>query len=89
VGGIVGGILGTLLLVSVGALCFLLERHRRLNIELTNQTSRYEAVEKAGEVRVILSGNLQNSDPVNSDIGGRLRYPNDDVVEGGRLGSSV
>ena len=86
IGGIVGGILGILLLFSVGALFYLLGHRSRSNIGLANQPSRHEAVEKPDEVGVMPAGNLQINDPTDS---GRLQYPNDEVVEGGRLGSSV
>jgi hypothetical protein len=86
IGGIVGGTLGILLLFSGSVVFYFLGRRNRSNIVLANQPSRHEAVEKPDEVGVMPAGNLQNTDPMDS---GRLRYPHDEVVEGGRLGSSV
>jgi hypothetical protein len=86
IGGIVGGVLGILLLFSGGALLYFLGHRNRSNIGRVEQPSRHEAVEKPDEVDVMPAGNLQINDPTDS---GRLQYPNDEVVEGGRLGSSV
>jgi len=75
IGGIVGGILGTLLLISVGALLYSLGRRNRSKIELSiNPSVTPEAVENPDEVGVLV-GNLPKDHPVDSEVGGRLRYP--------------
>ena len=92
IGGLIGGILGIILLFSVGALFYLLAHRSRSNIGLANQSPRRH--EKPDEAAVIPAENMsaenfQTNNTVDSNFGGRLQYPNDDVVEGGRLGSSV
>jgi hypothetical protein len=85
IGGIVGGILAALFLVGMGALfCFL-----GCNRRLSNHWDKQRAAGKQVAGGVMASGNLSaRKSPVDIDVGGRLRYPNEDV-DGGRLGSSV
>lgn len=89
IGGIVGGILGTLLLISVAATFYLLGRRNRTNMSVASPPSRNEAVEKPDEPSERPAGNLGNAEPIEGEVSGRLQYPNDETVEGGRLGSSV
>ena len=35
------------------------------------------------------AGNIENSEPVGGEVGGRLRYLSDQTTDGGRLGSSI
>ena len=46
-----------------------------------------QAAEKPEDKRQ--AGNLENSEPAVGEVGGRLRYPNDQPVDEGRLGSSI
>ena len=85
IGGIVGGILGTLLLFSVAATFYLLGRRSGA---AENQSGREPAMEKSDKI-VEPIGNRNDGIITDIDVGGRLRYPNDQIDVGGRLGSSV
>ena len=78
-----------LLLISVAATFYLLGRRTRTNtVASENQSGREAAVEKPNE-SVEPAGNLEDSTTTDIDVGGRLRYPSDQIDVGGRLGSSV
>jgi hypothetical protein len=87
----VGGVLGVAFLISVAIIVFLLKQ-RRGNTgvppgESTNRTEPKEP-DKTGEDTDI-GGRLKgNAEPAINDaeVGGRLRYPDDNIAESGRLG---
>jgi len=90
IGGIVGGVLGVAFLISVAVTVFLLKQ-RRGNTGVTpgESTNRTEPKEpdKIGEDTDI-GGRLKgNAQPENdAEVGGRLRYPDDNIASSGRFG---
>ena len=89
IGGIVGGILGVLLLISVGVTCYLLGT-RRNRTAPSAVSARGDEVEEPRKQEGNLAGNLGTDRIADTEVvGGRLRYPDDQTVDGGRLGSSV
>jgi hypothetical protein len=84
IGGIVGGILGILLLISVAITFYLLVHRNRAQTPVTIPLSSVGAEKKPEDVEN-LTGDLQTTEPA----GGRLRYLDDQITEGGRLGASI
>jgi len=93
VGGLMGGIVGIILLISLAVTFYLMGRRNKtkppntttaVTVETPNEPL-HEARDRSEEIADV-GGRLRRSQDL-STIGGRLRYPNDDVIEGGRLGS--
>lgn len=96
IGGIVGGILGALLLISVAVTGYLLGRRHSAGTAIPNPPEVGAPAQKQ-EVKsaVIATPDLEaimaipEANAADSEPGGRLRYPNESVQDGGRLGSTI
>src|SRR5271167_2801964 len=82
IGGIVCGILGTLLLISVTAIFYVLGRRNRVAEPAVSAPNTDEG-KRTLDDGVREAGNLGNIEPPadNVEVGGRLRYPNDQILE--------
>jgi hypothetical protein len=88
IGGIVGGVLGGAFLVAVGIIIFMLGKSRGRAIANVSQA----ATLPGARIKEETAGTTQNVPVadgegfVEGDIGGRLRYPNQDITTGAPLG---
>jgi hypothetical protein len=86
----VGGVLGVAFLISLAVIVFLLKKSRaHTGVTPGESANRTEPKEpdKTGEDTDI-GGRLKgNSQPAINDaeVGGRLRYPDDNIAESGRI----
>lgn len=81
IGGIVGGIIGAFLVAAT--FYFLGRQSRVVPVDHTNSTRDGTTVETSDEEEL---GTQAPMSYVDVEVGGRLRYPNELVDEGGRLG---
>lgn len=90
IGGIVGGVLGALLLIFVAVTFYLLGRKSKSVTQPVIQPTSNDAVEAPVEgytAKEVVD--RESNAPVDIEVGGRLRYPNEQEVEGGRLREST
>jgi hypothetical protein len=86
-GGIAGAVVGAVLIVASGLFYFLWRRKFPAVTARPIIAGREETVPKmqARDLQAIDSGNLGLSE--DNPVGGRLRYPDETITDGGRLAS--
>lgn len=93
IGGIVGGVLGGLLLLAIGASCYIFGRWRRSEAILRGQQIEQGSPEDETKTEPLSkdvgAANVETAQIVETDYGGRLRYPTQDVEIGGRLNEPI
>ena len=82
-GGIVGGILGTVLLITVAVISYLLGRRKASSKPAATPVQNEKAVENS-DFEGIQRGPPSTEFPEEM-VCGRLKYPNEEEREGGRL----
>ena len=92
IGGIIGGVLGTAFLLSLAVIVFLLKRKKSNVGDIASDSANIaepKVHDGTGE-DMDIGGRLQGiGEPVDgTEVGGRLRYPDDSIVTGGRLSAS-
>jgi hypothetical protein len=93
IGGIVGGVLGTAFLISLAVIVFLLKRKKSTVGDIASESANiaepkdHDGTGEDTNIGGRLQGILEPADG-NTEVGGRLRYPNDSIITGGRLSAS-
>lgn len=93
IGGIIGGMLGTLILIGVAVTFYLLGRRNRAmppNLSSPNVAVACGEVQlpQRDESSASQRTNFERDQRSDIEVGGRLRYPNDQITESGRLQGS-
>ena len=79
IGGIVGGVLGVLLLAVIAVTFYLLGR-RDMTV-LRSPSAARQAWENQDDAPETEGANIDREQFEDIPVGGRLRYPNDDIIE--------
>jgi hypothetical protein len=92
IGGIIGGVIGTAFLISLAIIVFLLKRKKSNVGDIASESASitepkdHDGTGEDADIGGRLQGIGEPAD--DTEVGGRLRYPNDSIVTGGRLSAS-